>query len=431
MLTLLGKRQFFCDGLSRRSFLKVGALGFGGLTLPQLLRSEAAAGTSARPQKSIINVYLPGGPSHLDMFDLKPEAPPEIRGEFHPIATTVPGMEICHLMPKLASIAKKLTIVRSLTGFQNEHASNQTESGWSERELRALGGHPSLGCVVSKLTGTTGKDSLPTFVDLSGYSKTGFLGPVYSGFRPNEEGRGDLQLQQIGMDRFRSRNELLSKLDRIRRDIDGTRAMDAMDAFNQRAVGLITSAKMSDALNWEKADPKTIERYGINAHRDLSTFLVAKRLIECGVRVISLGWGSWDTHSQNFPTLRYQLPPLDAGLSAMIDDLDASGLLTNTIIVMWGEFGRSPRISGSAGRDHWPMASSALVAGGGMRMGQVIGSTNRYGEAPQDRPVHLQEMFATFYQLLGIDPHTTTIRDPNGRPQYVVTHPDPVPELIG
>jgi hypothetical protein len=431
MLTLLGKRQIHCDGLTRRNFIKVGALGFGGLTLPNLLRSEAVAAGAPLAQKSIINVYLSGGPSHIDTFDPKPDAPPEIRGEFHPIATTVPGMQICHLMPKLAAMGKKLAIVRSLTDIRDEHAPNQTESGWSQSELRSVGGHPSLGCVVSRLQGATTAGSMPTFVDLGGHSLTGFLGPVYSGFRPNSDGRGDLQLQQIGLDRFHSRTELLGQLDRIRRDIDGTHAMDAMDAFNQRAVGLITSNKMAEALNWEKADPKVRERYGIGADQSLSTFLVAKRLIECGVRIISLSWGGWDTHGDNFNSLRRQLPPLDTALSAMLEDLDASGLLSNTIVVMWGEFGRSPRINPQAGRDHWARAASALVAGGGMRMGQVIGSTNRYGETAQDRPVHLQEMFATFYHLLGIDPHNTTIRDPNGRPQYLVTHPDPIAELIG
>ena len=210
-------------------------------------------------------------------------------------------MEICHLMPKLASMGKKLAIVRSLTDIRDEHAPNQTESGWSQSELRSVGGHPSLGCVMSRLKGATTANSMPTFVDLGGHSITGFLGPVYSGFRPNSEGRSDLQLQQqIGLDRFRSRNELLGSLDRIRRDIDGTHAMDAMDAFNQRAVGLITSNKMAEALTWEKADPKVRERYGIGADNSLSTFLVAKRLIECGVRVVSLSWGGWDTHGDNF-----------------------------------------------------------------------------------------------------------------------------------
>ena len=435
MLTLLGKRQSFCDGLSRRNFLKVGAAGIGGLTLPSLLRSEAAmAGTLAAKtsQKSIINVWLLGGPSHIDIWDLKPDAPREIRGEFRPIKTTVPGMEICEMMPKLAGIAEKFTIVRSLTGFQNEHDSNQTESGWPITALRSMGGHPSIGAVVAKLRGTTTATSLPTFVDLSGYSPSGFLGPVYSGFRPNAEGLGDLQLPKIGMNRFRSRTELLGKLDRIRRDMDGSHAMEALDSFNQRAMGLITSAKMAKALAWwDNPNPKTLELYGVHRSSENGLFLTAKRLVEAGVRCVSLGWGSFDTHYHNFPVLRSELPPLDHGLSGLIKDLDASGLLESTIVAVWGEFGRTPRINGFAGRDHWPLVESAFFAGGGMRMGQVIGSTNRYAEQAQDRPVHLQEIFATFYHQLGIDPHTTTLRDPNGRPQYLVAHPDPVAELIG
>ncbi len=432
MLTqLLGKRQSFCDRVSRRSFLQIGAAGIGGLTLPALLRSEATATQPGVSQKSIINVYLPGGPSHIDMFDLKPDAPAEIRGEFHPIKTTVPGMDICYLMPKLAALGKKIAIVRSLTDFQNEHSPSQTESGWSVANLSSLGGHPSIGAVVSRLRGTTTPTSLPTFVDLTGYSQSGFLGPVYSGFRPDQEGRGDLQLPSIGLNRFHNRTQLLGKLDRIRRDMDSSHAMEALDAFNQRAVGLITSAKMAEALAWEKADAKTRESYDLARHPDLSTFLIAKRLIAAGVRCISMGGGSWDTHGSKFPTHLYELPMIDTGLSAMIEDLDRSGLLDNTIIVMWGEFGRTPRINTSAGRDHWPLAQSALVAGGGMITGQVIGSTNRYGEVPQDRPVQLQEVFATLYHLLGIDPKTTTLRDPNGRPQYLVAHPDPVAELIG
>jgi uncharacterized protein (DUF1501 family) len=234
------------------------------------------------------------------------------------------------------------------------------------------------------------------------------------------------------LNRFRSRTELLGKLDRIRRNIDGSHAMEAMDSFNQRAVGLVTSAKMAKALAWwDKPNPKTLELYGVHQNSENGAFLSAKRLIEAGVRCVSLGWGSWDTHYGNFPILRRELPPFDHGLSGLITDLDASGLLENTIVVIGGEFGRTPRINSFAGRDHWPLVTSALVAGGGMRMGQVIGSTNRYAEQPKDRPIHLQELFATFYHQLGIDPHTTTLRDPNGRPQYLVAHSDPIPELIG
>jgi hypothetical protein len=431
MLTLLGKRQPFCDGVSRRNFLRIGALGFGGLALPDLLRAEATSTAAAANNKSIINIYLAGGPSHIDTFDLKPNAPPEIRGEFHPIPTTVPGMQICHLMPKLAAIGTKLTIVRSLTGIRDEHAIDQTESGWSENDLRSVGGHPCLGAVVAKVQGPT-RGAVPTFVDLTGQTKHGFLGPVYSGFRPDGEGRSNLRLRnEITPDRFHSRAELLSQLDRIRRDMDSSHAMDAMDAFNQRAFGVITSSKLAEALEWEKADPKVRERYGLPELGDNSRFLLARRLVECGVRIVSFSWGGWDTHGDNFNTLRRQLPPLDIGLSAMIDDLESCGLLQSTMIVMWGEFGRTPRVNPAAGRDHWARAASAVVAGGGFKTGQVIGSTNRYAEEARDRPVHIQEMFATFYQQLGIDPKKTTIRDPNGRPQYLTAHPEPIAELLG
>ncbi len=435
MFTLLGKRQTYCDGVSRRNFFKIGALGFSSLTLPQLtlpqlLRAEATSPAGAANNRSIINVYLAGGPSHIDTFDPKPDAPPEIRGEFHPIATAVPGMQICHLMPKLASIATKFSLVRSLTGIRDEHAPDQTESGWSENDLKTVGGHPSLGCVVAKLQGAT-RGAVPTFVDLTGHTRHGFLGPVYSGFRPDGEGRNNLRLRgEITPERFHTRAELLSKLDHIRRDMDSSHAMDAMDAFNQRAYGVIASPKMAEALEWEKADTKVRERYGVAEHNENSRFLVAKRLVECGVRIISFSWGGWDTHGDNFNSLRRMLPPLDVGLSAMIDDLESSGLLQSTMIVMWGEFGRTPRVNPTAGRDHWAGAASALVTGGGLKMGQVIGSTNRYAETAKDRPVHLQEMFATFYQQLGIDPKKSTIRDPNGRPQYLTAHPDPVAELL-
>ena len=431
MLTLLGKRPPFCDGVSRRNFIKIGALGFGSLALPDLLRAEATAPTDAVNKRSIINIYLAGGPSHIDTFDLKPDAPPEIRGEFHPIPTTVAGMEICHLMPKLAALGKKFAIVRSITGINDEHASDHTESGWSENDLRSLGGHPSLGSVVCKLQGAT-RGVLPTFVDLTGHTKHGFLGPVYSGFRPDGEGRSNLRLRnEVSPDRFHNRTELLSKLDRIRRDMDASHAMDAMDSFNQRAYGVITSPKLAEALEWEKADAKVRERYGVTEHGENNRFLLAKRLVECGVRIVGFSWGGWDTHGDNFNTLRHQLPPLDVGLSAMIEDLDSCGLLESTMVVMWGEFGRTPRVNPTAGRDHWARAASAFVAGGGFKTGQVIGSTSRYAEEPRDRPVHIQEMFATFYQQLGIDPKKTTIRDPNGRPQYLTAHPDPVAELLG
>jgi hypothetical protein len=432
MLSMLGHARGFCDGVSRRDFLKVGALGIGGLTLADLLRLEAQAGGAATG-RSVINIYLPGGPTHLDTFDLKPNAPKEFRGEFSPIATKVSGMEICELLPLLASHADKCVIVRSLDDLKNEHAPTQSDSGWSERDLRNLGGHPGLGPVMSKLLGpvqATEHGSAPTAIDLSSWTKPGFLGQVHAAYRPDGTGRQNLTLNNVKEDRFQGRQDLLVSLDRMRRDADGKGMMDAMDSFAQRAVGIITSGEVAEALDTKDEKPETIARYGIKQERNNERFLLARRLIEAGVRNVALSWGGWDTHGQNFQTMRRQLPRLDQALSALIEDLHNRGRLADTVIMMSGEFGRTPRINGGAGRDHWPQAGFFFLAGGGLKTGQVIGATNRLGERPIERPVHVQNVFATIYQQLGINVETAQLRDPNGRPQYLLDHRQPISELV-
>ncbi len=437
MLSILGGAGRFCDRVSRRGFLQVGAVGLGGLTLADLLRAEARAGASARP-KSIINIYLPGGPSHIDTFDPKPNAPKEFRGEFRPIETNIAGIQICEHLPQLAARMDKLTIVRSLSGLRDEHMPNQTESGWASSSLKSIGGHPSLGSVVAKLQ-TVADGNTPPFVDLTGHTGHGFLGPVYGAFEPDGPGRRNLSLNNITLNRLNDRRELLSGLDRLRRETDASGMMDAMDSFTSRAVGVITSGKMAAALDLSREDPRIRARYGQSdrdrRNRDGQSgqndrLLVARRLVEAGVRCVSLSWGSWDTHQDNFKTLSRQLPRLDQGVSTLIDDLDARGMLDDTIVLCWGEFGRTPRINGGAGRDHWSRVASVLMAGGGMQMGQAIGTTNRLGEVAKDRPVHFQEIFATVYFKLGIDPRYTTLIDPNGRPQYLVDQREPMKELI-
>lgn len=431
MLTFFGGKQRFCDGLSRRNFLKVGALATGGLTLADLLRLEAQASSTHAP-KSIINIYLPGGPTHMDTFDLKPDAPVEFRGEFRPIATNAPGMEICELMPKLAKLGDKFALVRSVTGVRDEHSPRQSDSGWSENDLRSLGGRPGIGPVMSKVYGSV-NGTAPTSIALSNFTNHGYLPQVYRDFRPDGEGRSNLQLNSMTADRLSDRKSLLDGLDRIRRDVDASGSMTALDSFNQRAITVVTSGTLAQALDSRKEDPRLIERYGMEQNGSYGAnrnFLLARRLVEAGVRVVSVSWGGWDTHGQNFQSMRQQLPALDVGLSALIEDLDARGMLADTMIMMSGEFGRTPRINGTAGRDHWAPASFFFLAGGGLRTGQVIGSTNRLGERPQDRPVHLQQIFATVYKNLGIDVEHTTLADPNGRPQYLVEHRDVIKELI-
>ena len=432
MLTFLGERNRLCDSLSRRSFLRIGAAGVGGLTLADLLRADASAATGAS-KKSIINIILSGGPSHLDTFDLKPEAPSEIRGEFRPIATNCAGFEISEHLPKLAQVADKFSVVRSLTGINEEHTNTQSDSGWSENTLKSIGGHPSIGSVMSKTWGPaqfTAHGSAPTFVDLTNVSKPGFLGQVHGPFVPDGVGRQNLSLnQQVTMQRLDDRKALLAGLTSVRQGTDSRGMMTALDSFTERAVNLITSGEVAKALDLRREDPRLLERYGVEKDQQNQRMILARRLIQAGTRCVSFSWGGWDTHGDNFNYLKRQLPNLDNGLSTLIQDLDAHGLLQDTIILMSGEFGRTPRINGGAGRDHWARAGFFFVAGGGFRHGQTIGSTNRLGEVPATRPIHFQSVFATVYKQLGIDPDTTVLTDPNGRPQYLVDERKLITEL--
>lgn len=431
MLTFSGQGPRLCDGVTRRSFLRVGALTAGGLTMADLLRADAVAGGAQR-KKSIINIYLSGGPSHLDMFDLKPTAPIEFRGEFNPIQTNVPGMDICEHMPALAKMADKFAVIRSVTGVRDEHNPSQSDSGWSEQSLRILGGRPGIGAVVSKVHGTV-NGTAPTSVSLSNFGRYGYLGPAYRPYEANGQGRNDLTLNsQVSLDRLGDRKNLLSGLDRMRRDIDRSQMMEALDQFNERAVTVITSGELGRSLDTRNVDAKTADAYGYNRGGSFGgnrNFLLAKRLIESGVRVVGLSWGGWDTHSDNFNSLRRQLPALDVGLAALITDLEQSGLLQDTIIMMSGEFGRTPRVNASAGRDHWSRASSWFLAGGGLTTGQVIGSTNHLGEYAQDRPVDLQQIYSTIYRQLGVDPGIK-LEDPAGRPQYIMENRELITELL-
>ncbi|MEQ8785674.1 MAG: DUF1501 domain-containing protein [Pirellulaceae bacterium] len=421
-----GKSTKFCDGLSRRNFLRVGALGVGGLSLSlaDVLRAEAAAGKSSS-HKAVINIHLGGGPSHQDMFDLKPTAPVEYRGEFNPIQTNVPGIEICEQFPRLAKMADKYVILRSLVGSAGQHSNYQTHSGFSDRSLQVVGGRPALGSVVTKLQGATDSGS-PPFVSSNGGSP-GFLGPSYKPYTPDSAGRNNLRLQgSITTERLSTRTNLLQSLDRFRHEADRSGSMDAMDVFTQKAVEVVTSGTLADALDVNNEDPQVRERYT----PDGANFLLARRMIEAGVRVVSFSWGGWDTHRDNFSSLRRQLPKLDIALSALIEDLHQRGMDQDVSVVMWGEFGRTPRVNATAGRDHWPKLSMGFLAGGGMRTGQVIGSSTRNAESALDRPVDFQQVHATLYKLLGIDVENVKVLDPAGRPQYLLEQRTPIHELL-
>lgn len=465
--TLLGKAVRHCDGISRREFLRAGALGIGGFTLADLLRLEAAAGIT-HSKKAVINIHLDGGPPQLDMIDMKPRAPVEIRGEFAPISTSVAGIQICELMPRIAAMVDQFALIRSLVGSAGRHDAFQCQSGFPLNDLEGIGGRPAMGSVIAKLRGTA-TDQAPPFVDLMqgrplvrNSARPGFLGPAYGPFRPDisemferplEAGmqkelaaKGanhatSLKLNAMLSDvRLDDRAGLLADLDRVRREVDASGMMDAMDRFTQQAAGILLSGRFADAMDLSQEDPRTVERYTAPTPRisrfttaddefSMRKLLLARRLVEAGVRCVSVSFSDFDTHSSNFQRMRHMLPILDRGLHALVTDLGQRGLLPDVSIVAWGEFGRSPKINASAGRDHWPRVGMAMLAGGGMQGGQVIGATDRTASAAISRPVSYQDVFATLYRNLGIEADRTTIVDPSGRPQYLVNAGKPLVEL--
>jgi hypothetical protein len=431
MLTLWGAKQRFCDGISRRNFLQIGAFG-AGLTLADMLRQQAGASffrrqaANARPRtKSAIMIYLPGGPSHMDMYDLKPDAPEEFRGEFRPIQTNVPGVQICEHFPLQARIWDKLACIRSIVSV-DEHSDSLVMTGYSQRE-NMTANHPSFGSVVSRIRGSQMAD-VPAFVSLRGMSRgtePGFLGVAHRPFTPSGEGLANLRpATGVDANRMAQRRELLEGFDDLRRDIDATGTMAGLDAFQQRAFDMIASGGVRTALDLTRETPATRQRY-----QGVEPFLTARRLVEAGVGCVTLSIGGWDTHGQNFQTLRRQLPQVDRGVSNLVQDLSDRGLLDDVVIVMWGEFGRTPRVNRGAGRDHWSPVMSALVAGGGMRMGQAIGASSPRGERPQDRRCTVPQVLSTLYRAMGIDP-SRTFTNGTGRPMHILDDREPIRELI-
>lgn len=427
MLTFYGDRQGFCDGMSRRNFLRIGGLAMGGLALPQLLAASAQAQGNASRHKSIIMVYLPGGPSHMDTYDPKPNAPAEYRGEFDSIASKAPGMDFCELLPGHARVADKLVLVRSVIGAVSEHAPALVMSGYGERVGQAQGGRPGVGAILSHLRGPV-DPKVPPNVTLMGAPPgvdAGYAGVAHRPFAPDGPGMQNLSLNgAVSLNRLEDRRALLGEFDRLRRDADRSGAMQGMDAFAERAFEIITAPKTRDALDLKLEDPRVVERYG-----QATQFLTARRLVQAGVRCVTLAVGGWDTHANNFGHLRGQLPMVDRAIEALVEDLHQLGLDQDCSLVMWGEFGRTPRVNGGAGRDHWEPVMSALLAGGGLKTGQVIGSTNARGETAQDRPVTVQQVLATLYHALDIDP-ASAIPNRDGRPMPLLEDREPIQELI-
>jgi hypothetical protein len=447
MLTIWGKEQRpLCDGHSRREFLRVGALGVGGLTLTDLLRLRSHGSQPApSSHKAVIMIYLCGAPPHQDMYDLKPDAPTEYRGEFRPIQTNVTGMQICELMPRQARIADKLTIIRNMRALATDtHMPEELLSGFpfgpqgGPQSVRP-GLRPTFGSVVSRLRGGNGTN-LPPYVTLGmgrmphGFVRPGALEPAFLGishqpFDPTVEGGlANLQLPTgMTLENLGERRTLLTAFDNMRRDLEVERgAFAGMDALTAQALDIVTSARVRDAFDVAKEPARIRDMYGSHP-----MFLQARRMVEAGVSMVTvLAPGYWDTHSANFSTMRTLLPRLDQGIHALVTDLSMRGLDRDVAVVVWGEYGRTPRINSAAGRDHWPQASFALVAGGGFKMGQVIGATNARAERAVGKSYIPQNLLATLYkEVFGIDP-ATTIRDHTGRPVSLLEERDTITELL-
>lgn len=438
--------------ISRRELLQIGSLALGGLTLPQLLAAEAQSRVR-QTHKSVIMIYLVGGPPHQDMWDLKPEAPAEIAGPMRPTHTNVPGIEICDLFPKLAQRADRLAIIRSIVDSQADHDAYQCFTGFRPGPQVPAGGWPQFGSVVSELLGPTDR-AVPPFASLC-YTCThppynepgpGFLGIGQTPLQSRGKARENMMLQGITPLRLAGRRTLLSDLDRFRRDVDQTNRLSGLDEITEQALNILTSSKLAEALDLSKEDPDLVARYGTGdekihidengAPRVPQSFLLARRLIEAGCRIVTVNYSKWDWHGGTYNTIfnreREDFPIFDNALATLLDDLRDRGLDQDVTVIVWGEFGRTPVISKIVGRDHWPKVNSAVLAGGGLRTGQIIGSTDRLAGEVASRPVTFAEVFATLYDRLGINTRHTTLPDLNGRPQYIIAEQaPPLAEICG
>lgn len=469
MLRILGRTTKLCDGLSRREAMRVGGLSlFGGLTLPRLLQAKEAQ-PAVRPgrAKAVVLLNLFGGPPHLDTFDLKPSAPDQIRGEFKPIATAVPGVNICELLPLTARVMDRATLIRTYSHRYNSHNPYNVYTGFdggSDREnyFAKRSDHPGMGAVCQYLN--MGATDIPRYVIMPaypGHSQSlrragpygGYLGsqydPLFTVWDKKFSGKAAFyepatalgvpvlpslgSLPDVTANRLDRRRSLLGQLDRRVAELETSPAIDGMSHFQQQVFSLLTSAKTRGAFDLSREPAPVLDRYGPSVWG--SSLVIARRLVEAGSTFVSVNWeeaesgNHWDMHSKNFGMCRVLLPTLDQIVSAFILDLEQRGLLDSTLFVVMGEMGRTPRVNAAAGRDHWPQCGFALLAGGGVKPGFVLGRTDATAAYPIDRPVSAGDLVATIYQLLGVDP-SMTVEDLTGRPIGIAHGGEPVLEVL-
>ena len=439
----------FCDGVTRRDLVRVGLLSGLGLSLPEFFRLQEAQAAPAAPKRDVscIFLWLQGGPSHLDMWDMKPDAPAEFRGEFKPIRTNVPGIEICEHLPQCAQVQDKYTILRTVTHPDSGHGKGahvmQTGllpgPGFDEGAKAPGNIHPAFGSVVAQQRGI--RQALPPYISMPGYMSHGgpaFLGAAYAPFTLNgDPASPDFSVKDIqpplGVDAARAleRQALLETVNgrfKTGPQAAASERIRSLNTFYQKAQALVSSPEAQKAFDISQEPARVREAYGPSSLGQ--SCLLARRLVEAGARFVSIDHGNWDSHTTIFPTLKDDLlPQFDAGFAALLRDLDERGMLATTLVVVCGEFGRTPRINKDGGRDHWPNTTGMLLAGGGLKNGVALGKSDARAEFPTERPITPEEVAATIYKVLGVD-HERQLMTPLGRPVQIVSNGKPIRELI-
>ena len=424
-----------CTGTSRRDFLRVGSLGLAGLSLPGLLRAESGGRKSAARAKSVVLVFLGGGLSHHDSFDPKPEAPDDVRGKYTTIDTAVPGLRIGEKLPMMAKVMDRLTLVRS-GAHNNDH--HETATNWvlSGRFGTPFGDYPAVGAVVAHETGFSG--TVPPYVAVPRnpsftweLGKSAFLGGRYESFKAGDPNQANYRVQDLQVDvsaeKAARREALLRAVDGLAKRVEGNDAVATYDEFHARAREMVLSAEARHAFAIDREPDKLRDRYGRTTAGQ--SLLLARRLVEGGVRFVTVNYAGWDHHANIFPGLDKKLPEFDRAVSALIEDMDTRGTLDDTLVVVMGEFGRTPKFNKDAGRDHWGQAASLLFAGAGVRRGFVLGKTDKHGAYTTQRPVSPADVAYTILDSLGIDPRKQ-LRTPDGRPLEILDQGDAVKELF-
>lgn len=427
------RRRGNCEGTSRRDFLKVGTLGLGSLTLGDVLRqkSQAAAAGKASVDKSVIWLWLGGGPTHVETFDPKMTAPAEYRSVTGEVKTNLPGVTLGGNFQRMAQVADKMAFVRSFAHTNSGHSGGThfVMTGYDNR-LADNGGvadRPGIGSIVARVRGTNHPETgIPTYVRLGGIYADGpsFLGTAFGPFDPSGEARRNMSLA-VAEDRFAKRRGLLSGLDNVRREIDRSGLIDGLDSFDQQAFNIILS-RSQQAFDLKYEDPRVVDRYGMGLGQQL---LQARRLCEAGCGFVTVSFGGWDMHGNIKEAMDNLGPKVDQAVAALVEDLSLRGMDQDVLLVVSGEFGRTPKINGSAGRDHWAPLSTLALAGGGLKMGQVIGESAEKVDVPKTTPITPQDLLATIFQVMGIQPRLQ-FTNQAGRPVYMVEHGKAIGELV-